>query len=53
MADVLLREEFLVAPAHSKETIIGTGTMQKWWAKLDFGQDMVQVDSKLAKMRLI
>ena len=51
--DVLLSDEFLVAPGLSEEAIIGAATMQKWCIKLDFEHDTVNVDPKVAKMQLI
>lgn len=51
--DVLLSDEFLVVPGLSEEVIIGAATMQKWRIKLDFEEDKVIVDPKVAKMQLI
>lgn len=53
MGEVLLSDEFLVAPGLSEEAIIGAATMQKWRIKLDFEQDRAIVDPKVAKMQLI
>jgi len=51
--NVLLSDEFLVVPGLSEEAIIGVATMQKWRIKLDFENDKVEVDPKVAKMQLI
>lgn len=51
--DVLLSDEFLVVPGLSEEAILGAATMQKWRIKLDFENDTVHVDPKVAKMQLI
>jgi hypothetical protein len=51
--DVLLSDEFLVVPELSEEAIIGAATLQKWRIKLDFEHDTVEVDPKVAKLKLI
>jgi predicted aspartyl protease len=51
--DVLLSDEFLVVPGLSEEAIIGAATLQKWRIKLNFEDDIVEVDPKVAKMQLI
>lgn len=51
--DVLLSDEFLVVPGLSEEAIIGAATMQKWRIKLNFEDDKVEVDPKVAKLQLI
>jgi hypothetical protein len=51
--DVLLSDEFLVVPNLSEEAIIGVATMQKWRIKLDFENDKVIVDPKVARHQLI
>lgn len=51
--DVLLSDEFLVVPGLSEEVIIGAATMQKGRIKLNFEDDRVEVDPKVAKMQLI
>ena len=51
--DVLLSDEFLVVPALSEEAIIGAATLQKWRIKLNFEDDKVEVDPKVAKLQLI
>lgn len=51
--DVLLSDEFLIVPALSEEAIIGAATLQKWRIKLNFEQDKVEVDPKVAEMQLI
>lgn len=51
--DVRLSDEFLVVPGVSEEVIIGAATMQKWRLKLDFENDNVIVDPRVAKLILI
>lgn len=51
--DVLLSDEFLVIPGLSEEAIIGAATLQKWRIKLNFEDDRVEIDPKVAKMQLI
>jgi hypothetical protein len=51
--DVRLSDEFLVVPGLSEEVIIGAATMQKWRLKLDFENDRVIVDPRVAKLILI
>lgn len=51
--DVNLSDEFLVVPGLSEEAIIGAATMQKWRIKLDFENDRVIVDPKVAKLQLV
>ena len=51
--DVRLSDEFLVVDELSEEVIIGAATMQKWRIKLDFSDDTVWVDSKVAKLQIV
>ncbi len=51
--DILLSDEFLVVPNLSEEVIIGAATLQKWRIKLNFEDDRVEVDPKVAKLQLI
>jgi hypothetical protein len=51
--DILLSDEFLVVPNLSEEAIIGAATLQKWRIKLNFEDDVVEVDPKVAKLQLI
>ncbi len=51
--DVRLSDEFLVVPGLSEDVIIGAATMQKWRLKLDFENDRVIVDPRVAKLILI
>jgi len=51
--DVRFSDEFLVVPGLSEEVIIGAATMQKWKLKLDFENDRVIVDPRVAKLILI
>jgi predicted aspartyl protease len=51
--DILLSDEFLVIPGLSEEAIIGAATLQKWRIKLNFEDDKVEVDPKVAKLQLI
>lgn len=48
--EVRLSDEFLVLPGLSEEAIIGAATMQKWRLKLDFENDRVIVDPRVAKL---
>lgn len=50
--DVRLSDEFMVVPALSEEAIIGVNTLQKWRIKLDFENDTVIIDPKVAKLIL-
>ncbi len=50
--DILLSDEFLVVPGLSEEVIIGAATLQKWRIKLNFAQDTVDVDPKVAILQL-
>ena len=50
--DILLSDEFLVVPGLSEEAIIGAATLQKWRIKLNFEDDKVEVDPKVAKLQL-
>jgi len=51
--DVRLSDEFLVVPGLSEEVIIGAATTQKRRLKLDFENDRVIVDPRVAKLILI
>ena len=51
--DIRLSDEFLVVPGLTEEVIIGANTMQKWRLKLDFENDNVIVDPRVAKLILI
>ena len=51
--DILLSDEFLLVPGLSEEAIIGAATLQKWRIKLDFENDRVIVDPKVARLKLI
>ena len=50
--NVLLSDEFLLVPGLSDEVIIGDATLRKWRIKLDFGNDRVIVDPKVAELQL-
>jgi hypothetical protein len=51
--DIRLSDEFLIVPGLSEEVVIGAATMQKWRIKLDFENDTVIIDPKVAKLILI
>ena len=51
--DIRMSDEFLVVPNLSEEIVIGAATMQKWRIKLDFENDTVIIDPKVAKLILI
>ncbi len=48
-----LSDEFLVVPALSEQAVIGAMTMQKWKIKLDFENDQVITDPRVAKLKLM
>ena len=50
--EILLSDEFLVVPSLSEEAIIGAATLQKWRIKLDFENDTVHVDPRVARLQL-
>ena len=50
--DIRLSDEFMIVPALSEEAIIGVNTMQKWRIKLDFEQDKIVIDPKVAQLIL-
>ena len=51
--DIRMSDEFLVVPNLSEEVVIGAATMQKWRIKLDFENDTVIINPKVAKLILI
>ena len=51
--DVRLSDEFYVIPDLSGQVIIGASTMQKWRIKLDFENDTIILDPRVAKAILI
>ena len=51
--DLRLSDEFMVIPSLSEEVIIGATTLQKWKIKLDFENDEVITDPRVAKLKLI
>jgi hypothetical protein len=51
--NVELSDEFYVLEDLSEEAVIGALTMQKWKMKLDFENDTVEVDPRMAKMQII
>lgn len=51
--DVLLSDGFFVVPDLSEEVVIGAATLQKWRIKLNFEDDIVEVDPKVSKLQLI
>ena len=50
--DVLISDEFLVVPNLKEDLIIGAATMRKWRMKLNFEDDTVEIDPKVAKLIL-
>ncbi|MBI4706290.1 MAG: retroviral-like aspartic protease [Deltaproteobacteria bacterium] len=48
-----LFDDFFVVPDLAEQAIIGTKTMQAWRMKLDFEQDDVIVDPRVARLRLV
>lgn len=51
--DVLLFDDFLLVPGLSEEVIIGADTFQRFKIKLDFENDTVIIDPKVAKLQVI
>lgn len=50
--DIRLSDEFMVIPGLSEDAILGVNTFQKWRIKLDFENDTVIIDPKVAKAML-
>jgi len=50
--DYRMSDEFLVVPDLTEEAIIGAATLQKWRIKLDFENDEVIINPRVAEMRL-
>jgi hypothetical protein len=50
--DIRLSDEFMVVPGLSEDAILGVNTFQKWRIKLDFENDTVIIDPKVAKAML-
>ncbi len=48
-----LSDEFMVVPALSEQVVIGAMTMQKWKIKLDFENDQIITDPRVAKLKLM
>jgi len=48
-----LSDEFMVIPGLSSSVIIGAKTLQAWRMKLDFENDEVIVDPRVANLRLL
>ena len=46
-------DEFMLVPHLSEQAIIGAKTMQSWRFKLDFEHDVVIIDPKVTKLRLL
>ena len=47
--DIRMSDEFMVIPGLSEDAILGANTLQKWRIKLDFENDTMIVDPKVAK----
>ena len=47
--EIRMSDEFSIVPGLSEEAIIGVTTLQKWRIKLDFENDTVIIDPKIAK----
>jgi predicted aspartyl protease len=47
--DIRMSDEFSIVAGLSEEAIIGVTTLQKWRIKLDFENDTVIIDPKIAK----
>ncbi len=50
---ILLSDEFFVVPNLCIDAMIGITTIRKWRIKLNFEDDKVEVDFKVAKLQLI
>ena len=46
-------DEFMLIPGLSEQVIIGAATLQKWRMKLDFEADVVIIDPRVTKLRLL
>ena len=51
--DVELSDEFYIIEELFEEAVIGASTMQKWKMKLDFENEKVEADPRIAKMQII
>ena len=51
--DVKLSDEFYIIEELFEEAVIGASTMQKWKMKLDFENEKVEADPRIAKMQII
>ena len=51
--DVELSDEFYIKEELFEEAVIGASTMQKWKMKLDFENEKVEADPRIAKMQII
>ena len=51
--DVKLSDEFYIIEELFEEAVIGASTMQKWKMKLDFENEKVEADPRMAKMQII
>lgn len=47
--DIRMSDEFMIVPGLSEEAIIGATSLQKWRIKLDYENDTVIIDPKIAK----
>ena len=48
-----LFDDFFVIPGLTEQVIVGAKTLQAWRMKLDFDQDDVIVDPRVARLRLV
>ena len=51
--NIRMSDDFLVVPNLSEDVIIGAYTMQKWKIKLDFENDEIITNPKVARLRLM
>ena len=51
--NIRMSDDFLVVQNLSEEVIIGAYTMQKWKIKLDFENDVIITNPKVARLRLM
>jgi len=51
--DILLSDEFLLVPQLVEDVVMGGATIRKWRIKLNFDDNSVYVDPKVARHQLI
>jgi hypothetical protein len=51
--NILLSDEFLIVPDLNEEVVMGGATIRKWRIKLNFEDNSIYVDPKVARHQLI